>query len=217
MKHKDREEIVWDFPTKVKSRERILEAWNKISGLSSVPKDRIFYTLGGRSTDSNPFSPAPWSELSFLIKRKVITPKQYYSIERDKSVFIHNQHIKVGNWIKGDFTDKLRFFCEKEKIPSIINFDSMNMARKVRDGFGEILHIVDSYEIYNVLLCCNVILQAHHIIDSPDNALATLLSGELAMWYFGNDKLKHKWKILKYHAYQGGVHTPMCNFMFYRK
>jgi hypothetical protein len=209
--------LIWDYPSKLKSREKILQTWNKVSGLSSIPKERIFYTLGGRSTDSNKFSPASWSEHTFLIKRKVITSKQYYSVEKKEDVFVHNKDIRVGNWIKGDFVEKLRTCCEHNKLPAIINFDAMGMAKTVYEDFGKILRIVDCYDIPNVFLCCNVMLQAHHYKDSPENALHILQGGEDAMWYFGNDKLKKKWKILKPYMYQGGTRTPMCNFMFYQK
>ncbi|HRZ18706.1 MAG TPA: hypothetical protein P5136_01500 [Methanofastidiosum sp.] len=210
---KERQNIMWNSSSKEGYREHWITQWKKITKHNTIPKNKVLITLGGRSYGNKGYSLASWSELSFLLNKKVIKPTQYYSIEENRFIQMGNSKIKQGNWIYGDFVEELEELITTDKLnPAIINYDCCATPRITHDDLGKILLILNTYNIHDVLVCYNVLLHAHYIVETVDSAKDTLLDN-----YWIASSLTKSWRILKPYEYIGGTKTPMCCFMFFRK
>jgi hypothetical protein len=202
----------WDFESKLLYRGNWTTTWSKVTGLIKLPDGKDMITLGGESYDdiNNP-KLASWSELSYLMNKKIIKPSQYYSIEEDLTTQIGNEKIPIGNWIQGDFVIELKNLLEEGRVsPGIINFDCCGMARRTHKDFGKVLHIINAFDIKNVFVSYNTAMQAHHLIETVETTQQLLLSNTLIRYNLNG------WKEYKPFKYKGRT-INMCNFTFYRK
>lgn len=209
MSHIERSTIQWDLKSKLSFRKKWTTLWVHETGMSKIPRGKVLITLGGASyKDINNPSLSPQSELAYLLRMKLLSPSQYYSVESDMATQMGNEMIPKGNWLYGDMSDTFKRMVIHEGMdPAIVNFDCCNMDRTSHHEIIEMLHIMNKREFHQFLFVYNVTKQAHHLLDTEigkllykDTRISSLLKG---------------WKTYEPYEYKGKA-TPMCSFFFYR-
>lgn len=83
-------------PKKHKAREAtIIRAWEKLTGLSSIPEGQQFWTLCGPMADHDG-GLQPFCELSHLVRSGLLRTDQYHGVEMEEPLHLANVRAVAG-------------------------------------------------------------------------------------------------------------------------
>ena len=89
-------------------RARLLECYYTVSKNTYIPRNEVFFTLGGPARAQD-------SEFNYLTGNSFtapfIAPKQYVSVERELGIHRSNCRIKGPTWLRGEFSDVFGRWC----------------------------------------------------------------------------------------------------------
>lgn len=96
-------------------RARLLESYYTVSGFPFVPRDEVFFTLGGsareRDSEYNYLTRMPGRSRDSALQSPFILPRQYVSVERELGIHRSNCRIKGPTWLRGEFADVFSRWC----------------------------------------------------------------------------------------------------------
>jgi hypothetical protein len=145
---RDQEELMkdslWTSPRKIEARSRaVFEVYKDIFGRDSIPKDKQYWTMGGKHYTDD-FKPADNTELDHALKSHIIQRKgQFYSAENIEEINKNNKSVIRGpHWIYNDFTSAISEAIFNQRFnPAIINFDTPRepTTKDVREDVASLL------------------------------------------------------------------------------
>lgn len=107
-------------PSKIKARWQLVEAYRKITGLSSVPKNKGYWTLCNKQPD------AEGAEIVQLVSAGFIDKVQFFGIDNDirnEGVIDSNRKAHPeANWFLGDWLEMIEDNFEVFN-PALVYFD----------------------------------------------------------------------------------------------
>ena len=152
--------------------ETIISSYRSILG-PYLPSDKQYWSICGLCTDKDS-NLLIGSELHQLIESKLITSSQFHGVEIEKEIYDKNILIPNinTNWYHGDFYQTM--ITNKCFNPGIVNVDTLLMPNKGASYFSNIMYIVNSRQINNVMLVWNCILKTWYHECTLENMIDAL-------------------------------------------
>lgn len=156
-------------PRKFKARDKtIVQAWRNLTGLTSIPAGRQYWTLCGPMA-------APEGglqegcELRHVLDAGLLrTADQFHGVERDAGTHASNQKVTQGlevqpNLHLGEIHEVLRDAHAAGNFrPAIVNLDTLFMPEKAARLLGEVLYVVNHVP-GPVMVVLNTILHGRYL------------------------------------------------------
>lgn len=142
--------------------DTIIEIYRSIFGIKSLPAEKQYWTMCNLCSDGSG-SILRTSELGQVLESGLITPNQFFGVE--KIEWIHKQNVTVEgpNWLCGDFKKMMVEWGNNNTFgPGIINVDDVHMPRRSQTYLAKILSFVDEMKIENVMIVSNNVLKTRH-------------------------------------------------------
>lgn len=149
----------WDCETKKFARfMTIIDIYKRIFN-TQIPKDKQYWTMCGAHFDKEGLPLL--GELGQILDKKLITPNQFYGVDREESIIEKNSKLFPDtNWIHGDFVETLESWLLGGKFnPAVINYDGVMQPKRGMRYFKQILKLLDYNYGDEVLLISNFILR----------------------------------------------------------
>jgi len=205
----------WDCPKKIKSRiETIVVPYRHIYKRLCLPEGRQYWTICGAHFDEQGKLDGEYGQ---LIKDGLISPHQFYGVDKEKSIIDKNrEYYPSVKWLNGDFLEMMEeALIAGDFRPAIINFDNIRQKKFGAKELMQIMKMIDDQWYGDLLLSVNFVLNSPYrksVIDSGNDVIDCLLSCY---------KIPDHWNLYpEYYLYHGSGSrsaTWMGTFTFVKK
>jgi len=161
----------WDgCPKKAMQRQKtIIEAYYRYFGEYSIPIDKQYWTLCGKSgvipgnKQTEGYLPKLRSgcELNDILNAGLIQPNQFHGVEVEKIIYDINKVVKNISWHNDDFLNAMnKAYYDGNFNPAIINYDSVRFPTTNPNYTARLFELIVDAKIDNIMLVLNMILKS---------------------------------------------------------
>lgn len=173
----------WSGQKKQAARlKTIIEPARQMFG-QKLPPNKQYWTMCSKCGTNGNLDQG--SEFDQLIQSGLITPQQFFGVEKDSK--IHNNNIGLpGNWINDDFYWAMRSAAANNDFsPGIVNVDTMFLPKIGARFFTDIFTLLSELNINNIILICNFVLRSayHRDLKTGEDILEELNKHKLFLKY----------------------------------
>lgn len=164
----------WTNSAKIQSRKNNIIDYYRYFFKEKLPEDRQYWTLCGECVENGNLKEN--SEPDQMIKSGLISPKQFFGVEKQEEIFKINSTCNSVNFLFGDFFQKIIENHNQQKFnPAIINCDFLGTYKTELPDLFKILYLLSRHDkYYDILVSANFSRIVYKINISEDDLISKI-------------------------------------------
>lgn len=152
--------------------QSIIHPYRSFFRRQSLPKNKQYWSLSAKCAEGG--SLIPGTELHHLLESKVISSEQFHGVDFSESVYVSNTSYANANWHHGDIYNVMRRFVSDQNYfnPGVVNLDFTGEPKTCCPTFVNVLTLLESQGIENVMVIGNFALDYFHRKLTKQDALS---------------------------------------------
>lgn len=202
----------WSCKNKQDARQNTIIDLYRLYFCNALPSVKQYWTTCGLCFNT------PGSELDQMLQSGLITPEQFYGVDRKEDIIEQNKKLVDSHWFHGDFIDQIQL--AEDFNPGIIDVDIIHLKKKGSVYLGRLLSYLTDIDVSDFMVVANMMLcNPHHGIEIYDgNEIIEEMSKVNSFQYAW---LSGKWRLhpdrFEYVGQQYGTRTILASYIFIRE